>query len=288
MIWSLAFAKTVAESVFRASFLINEFNFQAERKSLSSVINPVDILPENRKQDELANGDSSRFGHPTSSSFPSINRLPDAIRFCIRTAEKMTDIAKEAAKLNGIDFTGSSNSSNDQQQSPRVNSSSTTNFEFRPSSKENGKNSKSTRSKSPGAFIERLSSFARGKCRSSLSERPTQSKNFGERPRRVLFFEDSSPLFYFHSNYYYHPSSSLSFSPVLIIIYCSYPIIQFCCNLTSDLSIQYYFEIWIITFIGYKFSCKKMCSNLPVAAVHVVFLRASVKWSDQSRYYSFA
>ncbi|EFO12418.1 hypothetical protein LOAG_16115, partial [Loa loa] len=112
----------------------------------------------------------------------------------------MTDIAKEAAKLNGYNFTGGSSNNNNnnsnngdtdhyhhhhqQQQSARFITSPTTNFEFRPSSKENSKNSKATRSKSPGAFIERLSSFARGKYRSSLSERPTQSKNFGERPRR--------------------------------------------------------------------------------------------------------
>lgn len=126
----------------------------------------------------------------------------------------MTDIAKEAAKLNGHDFaaiggrsnnnitsnnnnnsnnittTNNNNNNNNEQQqsSARLVASSATNFEFRPSSKESGKNSKTTRSKSPGAFIERLSSFARGKYRSSLSERPTQSKNFGERPRRVSSF----------------------------------------------------------------------------------------------------
>ncbi|VDM98725.1 unnamed protein product, partial [Onchocerca ochengi] len=167
--------------------------------------------------DELASSNSNRFGHSTTTSFPSTTRIPDAIRFCIRTAEKMTDIAKEAAKLNGRpDFTSGTNNhsntncnsnSNEQQQSARfitsLSSSSsssssataTTNFEFRPSSKENGKNSKVTRSKSPGAFIERLSSFARGKYRSSLSERPTQSKNFGERPRRVHNFFQFSVFF---------------------------------------------------------------------------------------------
>lgn len=95
----------------------------------------------------------------------------------------MTDIAKEAAKLNGHDC--SNHEQQQQQQQPRFFGSPTTDFEFRPSSKENGKGLKSTRSKSPGAFIERLSSFARGKYRSSLSERPTQSRNFDERPRRV-------------------------------------------------------------------------------------------------------
>ncbi|EJW73094.1 hypothetical protein WUBG_15998, partial [Wuchereria bancrofti] len=110
----------------------------------------------------------------------------------------MTDIVKEAAKLNGHNFTsGNSNNNHNnnnntddnidqqqQQQTARFITTSATNFEFRPSSKENGKNSKGIRSKSPGAFIERLSSFARGKYRSSLSERPTQSKNYDERPRR--------------------------------------------------------------------------------------------------------
>lgn len=128
----------------------------------------------------------------------------------------MTDIAKEAAKLNGHDFMGGNNNNNNdnnnsnsgnteqqqQQQSARFITTSATNFEFRPSSKENGKNSKATRSKSPGAFIERLSSFARGKYRSSLSERPTQSKNLGERPRRVPNFSFS--FFLHHEIYYYY------------------------------------------------------------------------------------
>ncbi|VDM25701.1 unnamed protein product [Toxocara canis] len=91
----------------------------------------------------------------------------------------MTDIAKEAANINGH---GGSGSSHDRS----AGSSSTSDFEFRPSSKENAKHSKGSRSKSPGAFIERLSSFARGKYRSSLNERSASTKTFDDRPRRDL------------------------------------------------------------------------------------------------------
>lgn len=98
----------------------------------------------------------------------------------------MTDIAKETVNT-AVNCHGYNNNSQMENDERIVETSLHSSFEFRPSQK-SGNDKKGLRSKSPGAFIERLSSFARGKYRSSLSEKSSSSKILDELPKRVFLF----------------------------------------------------------------------------------------------------